>query len=79
MAGKAHINYNNTFFHWSRVLHSSTITRVNKAQRILTPSMVSEPVVVSPVDVVLSVDEVTKPVESGTIEELVCPFSLKGW
>lgn len=32
---------------------------------------------VSPVDVVLSVDEVTKPVESGTIEELVCPFSLK--
>jgi len=37
--------------------------------------MVSEPVVVSPVDVVLSVDEAAKAVE--LIDELVCPFSLK--
>jgi len=37
--------------------------------------MVSEPVVVSPVDVVLSVDETAKAVE--LIDELVCPFSLK--
>lgn len=38
--------------------------------------MVSEPVVVSPVDVVLSVDETVKPAAE-VIEELVCPFSLK--